>query len=227
MQASVGEGAHPQVCLMRTCIAASMLVTRAWHVLHSPLVQSSGRDRAVYMCNERKACFKPGHVLTCRLQMRTKTLRQRSPQAFRMVVAEIVAFRFQPFGRESPAKGEGAGAAFGEPRPKRACDDGQAVCSTSEAEHGDAHDFQTLRDDSQGVCEVAVKLPTNQRVSATFGLAQPLSDLVAWLSAQDWDMQQHRLSRAYPRQPLQEHERSLKDVGLAGPRDMLILERSS
>lgn len=84
-----------------------------------------------------------------------------------------------------------------------------------------------MRDDSQGVCEIAVKLPDSRRVSATFGLAQPLSDLVAWLSAQGWDMQQHRLSRAYPRQPLQDHERSLKDVGLLGPRDMLILESTS
>ena len=132
-------------------------------------------------------------------------------------------FSFTPTNRSTAG---GIGGSFNEPSTKRACEGGQAVASTSAAASGAEAQpsFVTLTDESQGVCEVAVKLPNSSRVTASFGLAQPLSDLAAWLGAQGWDMQRHRLSRAYPRQPLQEHDRSLKEAGLIGPRDMLILE---
>lgn len=82
---------------------------------------------------------------------------------------------------------------------------------------------ETVTDASQGVCEVAVKLPNNQRVIAKFGLAQPLAHVVAWIAVQGWDVQKHRLSLAYPKQALTDSSKSLKEAGIRGPREMLIL----
>jgi hypothetical protein len=84
--------------------------------------------------------------------------------------------------------------------------------------------IESVTDASEGVCEVAVKLPNNQRVCAKFGLAQPLAHVVAWIAVQGWDFQRHRLSLAYPKEALTDASKSLKEVGIRGPREMLILE---
>ena len=82
----------------------------------------------------------------------------------------------------------------------------------------------TVTDASAGVCELAVKLPSSERVVARFGLAQQLDDVFAWLAALGWDMQRHRLCTSYPRKVLTDAQQTLTAAGVRGAREMLVLE---
>ena len=95
--------------------------------------------------------------------------------------------------------------------------------SLSSASH-DAGDADRVTDASQGVCELAVKLPTSKRLVSKFGAAQPLSSVASWLAEKGWDMQQHRLVLTYPRLVLSDLSKSLKAHGLTSARETLVLE---
>jgi hypothetical protein len=81
-----------------------------------------------------------------------------------------------------------------------------------------------ILDDSAGVCEIAVKLPTNKRIIGHFGLAQKLQDVMSWLGSLGWDMHKHQLSTSCPRRALVNTEQSLLANGIQGPRELLVLE---
>lgn len=74
-------------------------------------------------------------------------------------------------------------------------------------------------------CELSVRLPNNQRLLAEFTLQATVGDVLAWLEGRGWSSQSHRLCVSFPRVPLLERSASLSDVGLRGPREVLLLER--
>lgn len=133
------------------------------------------------------------------------------------------------------------GSRLGEPAQKRMCSMGgtpsahsarhaQVSASASASAQALAADaaaaqaFVTLRDDRLGVCQLAVKLPDNQRLSDSFGHAQPVSDVLDWLAAHGWSREKHSLCLAHPRLALDDANVSLQDAGVTGKREMLILE---
>ena len=100
------------------------------------------------------------------------------------------------------------------------------ACAERHNTGADDGDGDLVTDSSQGVCEVAVKLPTSKRVVSKFGAAQPLRSVADWLQGKGWDMQRHRLTLTHPRTVLEDLEKSLKGHGLTGAREALVLERA-
>jgi UBX domain len=121
----------------------------------------------------------------------------------------------------------GRGGREAEPVPGDLCQN-KRVCTGTDAGPSNAggaqHIPETLIDESAGVCEVAVKTPSSQRLMAKFGMAQPVADIARWVEAHGWDMQVHRLALSYPKRALDDTGATLKEAGLQGPREMMILE---